>query len=151
MPTAPIRGRNLLKPKVQPQVESNLKTIVPEEDDRRRMTLSDGREIYLKPIKMRKVARWTALFLGFAGLSDVKDGKISTDIDLTPEYIGRIAQLVPDLGDTFFDLMEPCLEGASPDDIEQDDAFDVISRFIEVNLTSDFLGKAMALAGGVRG
>lgn len=133
------------------QIESDLKKIVPEEDENRHMVLSDGRKLYIRPIKMRKVARWTALFLKFASLAEVKDGKIDPNVQITPEYIGRVADVAPEIGDQFFDLMAPCLDGATPDDIDQDDAFEVIGRFVQLNLTQAFLGKALALAGGVRG
>lgn len=126
--------------------KTDLQTLTPETEDRRKMVLSDGREIHIKPIKMKHVSRWSAYFIKMASLQAKEDGTLGDTITMTPESLVKMADLVPELGDRFNELVDHCLVGATTDDILQDDAFDVIERFGEVNLTETFMGKAMARA-----
>lgn len=133
------------------KAKSDLTTVAPESDDRRTMTLSDGREIHIKPIKMRQFPRWSAYFYGIASVQGTEDGKVNDSIKVDSESLARVAAAVPELGEQFYSLMDLCLVGASSEDIDQDDGFDVLERFVELNLTQEFLGKVMARAFGVRG
>lgn len=128
-------------------LESDLRAVLPEEDDGREMVLSDGRAVRINPIKMRAIPRWTGLFLQLASLNEApKAGADALSVDITPEKMQKLAVLAPELGDLFLNLMASCLDGATPDDVDQDDAFDIIGKFISLNLTAAFMGKVMALA-----
>lgn len=147
MKNVPRPVRNIEPQPVDSIEESNLRTIVPDSDDSRELVLSDGRVVRINPIKLRHYPRWSGYFFKLASLGEMKDGKFEEITELTPERLSRFSAIAPELGELFLNLMGLCLDGATIDDLEEDDAFNVVSRFNELNITPTFMGKVMALTG----
>lgn len=135
----------------QGPIESDLRTILSESGDERVVTLSDGREIRINPIKPRQIPRWSGYFMKLASLGDVKDGQVQTSIQMTPAKLAQFSALAPELGDMFIELMSLCIDGVDVDELIPDDFFMVVEKFSTLNLTETFTGKAVALASGMRG
>ena len=133
------------------QVDSNLKKILPKEDRTRYLTLNDGTEIYIRPIKGKEIPKWSGYFMKMVSFNKAENGQLKEQVDMSPEGFAKMAESAPEIGDRFNELMFSCVEGVDADDVDQFDYFTIVDRFCEININADFMGKTMARAFGMRG
>jgi hypothetical protein len=139
------------EPTADVQINSDLKKIIPKEDRRRYLTLNNGIEIYLRPIKGKEIPKWSGYFIKMASFNKAENGQLKEQIDMSPEGFVRMAESAPEMGDRFNELMFACIEGIPAEDVDQFDYFEIVDRFCEININADFMGKTMARAFGMRG